>query len=385
MKRKVSAILLMLSCISFRLFSQEEEKKIITLNGYTSAMMTSMFEKLSDPFINDNLIHNRLNFKGYASENLTFAVELRNRLFTGDLVKTSPSYATMIGTDQGIVDLSWNLVNKQSFFLNTTIDRLYADLNLGKFQVRAGRQRINWGQTLVWNPNDIFNAYSYFDFDYIERPGSDAIRLQYYPNPMSAVEIAVKANSQNKITAAALYRFNKKGYDIQFLGGISDNTDLVAGAGWSGAIGSVSFRGEGTWFMPYENISDTTGTGLFTIGFDKFFNDGSMAQVQAMVCNKPVEFGNFNSLLTENMTAKDLAFSKFTAFASYSYPVTPLFTAGISAMWFPDLKGYFSGLSADYSAAENIDLSLLWQRFEGKFGPSRSTINIGFLRFKFSF
>jgi hypothetical protein len=384
MERRISAIFLILFSISSALFSQEEDKKIISLNGYTSAMMTTMFESLSDPFINDNLIHNRLNFKGYANDNLTFALELRNRLFTGDMVK-NPSYATVTGTDQGIVDLSWNLVNKQSFFLNTTIDRFWADLNLGKFQLRAGRQRINWGQTLVWNPNDIFNAYSYFDFDYIERPGSDAIRLQYYPDPMSAVEVAVKANDQNEITAAALYRFNKKGYDIQFLGGISENTDLVAGAGWSGALGSVSFRGEGTLFIPYKNMSDTTGTGLFTIGVDKIFSDGSLAQFQAMVCNNPVNFGNFGSILTENMTAKDLAFSKFTAFAAWSYPVTPLFTTGLSAMWFPDLKGYFSGLSADYSAAENIDFSLLWQRFEGKFGSSRSTINIGFLRFKLSF
>ena len=39
------------------------------------------------------------------------------------------------------------------------------------FIATAGRQRINWGQTFVWNVNDVFNAYSYFDFDYKERPG----------------------------------------------------------------------------------------------------------------------------------------------------------------------------------------------------------------------
>ena len=95
----------------------------------------------------------------------------------------------MIGSDQGFVDLSWNILNEQSFFLNTTIDRLWVDLNYGKFQARIGRQRINWGQTLVWNPNDIFNAYSFFDFDYIERPGSDAVRLQYYPGSSSALKL----------------------------------------------------------------------------------------------------------------------------------------------------------------------------------------------------
>ena len=46
------------------------------------------------------------------------------------------------------------------------------------------------------------------------------------------------------------YRFNKWGYDIQFLAGYSNSSDIVAGAGWSGSIGSVSFRGEASWFQP---------------------------------------------------------------------------------------------------------------------------------------
>jgi hypothetical protein len=105
-----------------------------------------------------------------------------------------------------------------------------------KLQVTAGRQRINWGQTFVWNPNDIFNTYSYFDFDYEEKPGSDAVRVQYFLNPTSAFELAAKLDRQNKATIAGLYRFNKLNYDIQFLSGITDEQDFVAGAGWSGQI-----------------------------------------------------------------------------------------------------------------------------------------------------
>ena len=382
MKRLYTILVLALTSIS--LFPQEGSKKI-TLNGYVSTLMSSMFESLSDPFINDNLIHNRLNFQGYLSDNLTFAAEFRNRLFVGDMVRIRPMYADIISSDQGVADLSWNLLSEHSFILNTAIDRLWFDLNLGKFEARIGRQRINWGQSLVWNPNDVFNAYSYFDFDYAERPGSDAIRIQYYPDASSTVEIALKGNNENEITAAALYRFNKWSYDIQFLGGIVDNDELVAGTGWSGAFGSVSFRGEASWFQPLDNFTDTTGTGLFTAGIDKILANNSMFQVQAMYCNSPVRFDEFDLLFTEDMTVKDLAFSRFSAFAYYSYPVTPLFTAGISAMWFPDLEGYFTGLSADYSVAGNIDFTFLWQHFNGLFGSSRTRINIGFLRIKFSF
>lgn len=363
----------------------QDNPGFLTLNGYFSTMQSVMFDSLSGPFVNENLIHNRLNLKGFVNDNITFAAEFRNRLFTGDMVRSGRSYSEMTGSDQGWVDLSWNILNEQSFFLNTTIDRLWVDFNYGKFQARVGRQRINWGQTLVWNPNDIFNAYSFFDFDYVERPGSDAIRLQYYPGFSSAIEIAGKADYENDITAAALYRFNIMEYDIQFLAGYVNSEDLVAGAGWSGALGSVSFRGEASWFQPANNFSDTTEMGLFTVGFDKVFKNNSIAQMQVMYCNNPPDLSGFSSLYSGNMSTKDLAFSRFSAFGQFSYPVTPLLNVSVSAMWFPDLKGYFAGPSIDYSLAENIDFSLFWQHFDSRMSGNRTRINIGFLRLKYSF
>jgi len=376
----------MLVLISFTsLYSQDDQKKV-DFSGYVSSLTSSMFESVKDPFIIDHLIHNRLNFKAYITPNLTFSAEARNRLFMGDLVRLSRNYSEMIASDQGLADLSWNLADEHSFFLNTTIDRLWLDFNSGKFQARIGRQRINWGQALVWNPNDIFNAYSYFDFDYVERPGSDAIRLQYYPGSSSTIELAVKSNHNKEITAAALYRFNKWSYDFQFLAGVLENDELSAGFGWSGAMGSVSFRGEGTWFQPFKNLSDTSGTGLLTFGADKFFKNNSMIQAQVLICNNPYEFGDVTSLYSRNMSVKDLAFSKFSAFASYSYPVTPLFNAAISGMWFPDREGFFTGLSVDLSASENIDFTVLWQHFDGVFASgARTKINLAFLRIKYSF
>jgi hypothetical protein len=334
--RGATAILFVLLFPIQLLFAQEKEKPF-TLDGYVSSLQNAMFESLSGPVVYENILHNRLNFKAFIGKKLSFAAEVRNRLFTGDMVKAGRSYSYMVSADPGWADMSWNVINKNSFFLNTTIDRLWADLNFEKVQVRIGRQRINWGQTLVWNPNDIFNAYSFFDIDYIERPGSDAIRIQYYPGSSSAVEAAIKANSNNKITAAGLWRFNKWGYDIQFIGGFSDGSDIVAGAGWSGSLGSFSFRGEGSWFHPSRNFSDTTGTMIITMGLEKTFTDNSSAQVQIMYCNNPVQLQDFSSFYNRSLTARDLAFSKFTAFGQLTWAATPLFNLGSSAMWFPGL------------------------------------------------
>jgi hypothetical protein len=361
------------------------KQKFLTVNGYISSMQSVMFDSLSGPFINENLIHNRINIKGYINDHITFAAEFRNRLFTGDRVRSDKSYSESIGEDPGLVSLSWNIINKQSFFLNTAVDRLWVDFNYGKFQIRAGRQRINWGQTLVWNPNDIFNAYSFFDFDYVERPGSDAVRLQYYPGSSSTIELAVKTNYKKDVTAAALYRFNKWGYDIQFLSGFSESKDFVAGAGWSGAIGSVSFRGEATWFIPFKTSSGREGRGIFTTGFDKVFEKNSSAQIQLMYCNNPVDLISFTTLYSGDITTRNLAFSKYSVFGQYTYPFTPLFSATASAMWFPDIKGYFAGPSLDFSLAENVDLSVFWQHFEIVQTGIKTRINLGFLRFKYSF
>lgn len=362
-----------------------QEKKSLTLNGYLSTMQSVMFDSLKGTFTNDNLIHNRLNLKGYFGEHVTLALELRNRIYTGDMVKRNNKYPDLIGTDPGLLDLSWNIMNEKSFLVNTTIDRYWLDFNYGKFQARIGRQRINWGQTFVWNPNDIFNVYSFFDFDYVERPGSDAVRLQYYPESSSALEIAIKADNDKDITAAALYRFNKWGYDIQLLTGYVNGEDYVAGSGWSGSIGGISFRGEASWFQPVRHFSDSTGKGLFTIGFDKVFKDNSMAQIQFMYCTDPLDLSSFNSFYSGNLSPKDLAFSKFSAFGQFSIQVIPLLNLTLSAIWFPDLKGYFAGPSLDYSLAENVDFSLIWQHFNTRMGGNRTRINLGFFRLKYSF
>jgi hypothetical protein len=362
-----------------------QDKKSFSVSGYLTTMQSSMFDSLSGPFINENLLHNRLNFKGYLNDNITVAAEFRNRLFTGDMVRLGKYYSDLIGADDGLVDMSWNLFEEQSFLFNMSVDRFWFDLHYDKFQVTIGRQRINWGQTFVWNPNDIFNAYSFFDFDYVEKPGSDAVRLQFFPSSSSAAELAVKVDNEKKITAAGLYRFNKWSYDIQFLAGIVNGEDIVIGTGWSGAIGRVSFRGEASWFDPTEDFPGDESTVLVTTGVDRIFKDNSMVQLQIMYCNNPLELDNFTSFYSGNLSSKDLAFSEFSAFGQYTWAVTPLLNIGLSAMWFPDLKGYFAGPSLDYSLAENLDFSVLWQHFNSIMAGVRTNINMGFLRLKFSF
>ncbi len=368
------------------LFTSPREKKgALRAGGYLSSVQSLLFDEFTGPFTNDQLLHNRLNLSGNLGSRLSFAAEFRNRLFTGDRVQMGNHYAGQVNDDPGWADLSWNLLSENSFFLNTTIDRLWLEFSAGRFEARAGRQRINWGQTLVWNPNDLFNAYSFFDFDYIERPGSDAVTVRFYPSASSFLELAAKIDSREKPTIAGLWRFNRWSYDIQFLAGYTGNRDWVAGAGWSGAIASLSFRGETTLFIPANPPDGEPVTFLATAGFDKILKDNSMAQIQIMYCNNPLDLTHLTRLYTGNLTAKELAFSEFTAFGQFSWAATPLLNLSVSAMWFPGPEGYYAGPALDWSLAQNVDLSLVWQHFDSLTGTTRTRMNLGFLRFKYSF
>jgi hypothetical protein len=356
--------------------------------GYLSNMQSVMFERIDGNWTFDNLVHNRLNFKANLGKHLSAALEFRNRFISGETVKYLPGYADMIGKDNGWADMSWNIASDTSFILNSTIDRAYIDLNLGKFQATVGRQRINWGMNYVWNPNDIFNAYSYFDFDYVERPGSDAVRLQYYFSPSAHLELAGKMNSQNQYSVAGLFRFSLKNYDIQVLGGVMDEDQLVAGGGFSGNIGPVSLSGEITRLVPRKPATQpeaATITG-FGLSYMTPFQLNIQGEYLFNSAAGDATFANFTDFYYRSLTVRDLSFAPHTFFANLGYPVTPLFNAGVAAMYFPKLKGFFAGPTLDLSLTENLDLSLIIQYFSAKPGagdPQKATL--GFLRLKWSF
>ncbi len=320
------------------------------------------------------------------------SVQLRNRFFYGDYIHNIDGYDRMLDMDNGWVDLNKNVINEDKFLLNMAIDRMWLQYSLGNFEVTAGRQRINWSQTYAFNPNDIFNTYSFFEVDYPERPGTDALRLSYYPNFASTAEAAVSIDSANRVTAAGLYRFNKWGYDFQVLGGILSQRDYVAGFGWSGNIKGAGFRGEASYFHPKINFKDTAGTFLTSLSFDYMFNNSLYVQLEGLY-NQLEKGGNLNFLqvLSQPLTPKMLSFTKYTILANGSYPITPLWNSGLSFIYYPKINAVFFGPSIDYSASNNLTLSVIWQTFFGEFPnpltmeEEKKAFHFGYFRVKYNF
>jgi len=384
MKQKLVLFLLLTTLSALPVRSQLSA----SLNGYVSNMQSVMFENLNGPWISDNLVHNRLNFKGYYGSNLSLTIELRNRMLYGETVKYFPGYDNLISVDRGWVDLSFNLVSDSSFIINTSVDRLFADITIGKLQATIGRQRINWGVNFVWNPNDIFNSYSFFDFDYPERLGSDAIRIQYYLSSTASLEIVSKINQNEQWSLAGLLRFNMASTDFQLLGGILNEQEYVIGGGFSGNVGPVSINGELTYLDPIDELSVNksailAGCGLsYNTPFNLFFQAEYLYNEAA----EQASITNFTDFYYRNLTLRDLSMSPHTFFTNISYPINPLVNIGVSAMYFPELNGIFMGPSCDLSLRNDLDLSFFMQYFEIDFsGNQEQKATLGFMRLKWTF
>ena len=358
-----------LFCISL---TTNAQLKNFSINGYVKDLY--MYYKPENPIpgidtdrLSSNLIHNRLNFRWYPSVNLTFALEARNRMFFGQMIREFPQYKEFVDNDPGVVDLAGTVISGNEWFVHSMIDRVWIDYMKGKWQVRIGRQRVNWGLNLVWNPNDIFNTFSYFDFDYEERPGSDAVKVQYYTGFTSSAELVYKAGRNSDETAVAgLYRFSKFSYDFQLLGG-RVGKDYVLGGGWSGDIKGGGFRGEASWFVPRQEGNDSREALSASVSGDYTFKN-SLYLHGAVLYNSQgtTEKAGGRQFFDQDISAKMLSLARWNLFGQVSYPFTPLFSGNFSGMLNPCDGSSYIGPSLTYSIGNNMELMITGQLFFGE-------------------
>jgi len=379
---KIAVVFLLQGIAILPLSSQ----KPVSLNGYVSGLYTPVYLTGEDLLVNNGLIHNRLNFKYTPDSKWTFTAEIRNRAVFGNFSSLSPDYYSRLTADNGWMNLSWNITQGGSYLLNTSVERLNIAYSYNKWSFVVGRQRINWSQTLMFNPNDIFNGYSFFDFDYPEKAGSDAVRLSYYPSAVSVVEVAAKLNRWGQPTVAALYRFNVRGWDIQALGGIVNEYDRVIGAGFSGDAGGVNLRGEASFFHSTQADVLLKNTLVTSFGADYTFKN-SLALTGTILYNQQPtgSSGNFLSLYNAPLSPKYLSITNWTACVQATYPITPLLTGGLAMVSFIDMPAFYFGPSADYSLSNNLTLSAMIQLFTGGSKTESTNLALGYLRLKYNF
>ncbi|MCW3786730.1 hypothetical protein [Plebeiibacterium sediminum] len=365
--------------ISINGFSQEE----LSFSGYVSLMPSASYNNQSKETVFDNLIHNRINLDYQINEKFNSKISFRNRMFWGETVRSMPIFKYIISNDPGWLDMSFNWESRSNYLLNTNVDRLWLEYISGNFQVKFGRQRVNWSKTMIWNPNDIFNSYSYFDFDYPERPGMDGVRMQYYTGVASSIEAVVKVNSNSNVTAAALYATTLKGYDIQFIAGELEQEDWVIGGGYSGSLFNAGFYGEVSYLMNMDNSDDDVL--LFSIGGNYMFKNTLMLTTEYLYSGNQGDYDlEYRSLFYAQSSVKNLSIDKNSYVLSLTWPVNPLLNVSMAYMGFgfPVFKNYYVGPTVEYSISDNLNFSLVSQYFS--FANDNKSVAT-YLRLKWNF
>jgi hypothetical protein len=371
-------------------FPQEEKDPILPwpeLKGYVKYLSnaTSINLPAYEEFLTNQLIHHRLNIRWDVANNLTLHAGWRNQIFFGEQVKASSDFGNILLNGQDdFFSLSTNFVDSESIVFNSTLDRLYAEYYWGNLEISLGRQRVNWGINTIWNPNDIFNTFSFVDFDYEERPGSDVGLLRYYIGEVSSIEVAAKFHgNKEEMVIGGLWKFNSHEYDFQILTGYA-NGYFALGAGWAGNLGNAGWKGEYTWFV--SDLIEVDNTFLITSGVDYSFSNGWYINGGFLFNKNGSGSSSIAELATFNVSAQNIYPYKYAILLTNSYPVTPLSSISLTVVYTPNsLHPMFLSPVVTYSIAQDWDLDFTGQigleKNEGYYSPLQAF----FLRLKWSY
>ena len=347
-----------------------------SLNGYVKYLPAYMDYSFFESE-NNHLIHNRINFRGYFGDNLSIGLELRNRVFFNDI----PS----IQGDDGLVNMSYFIVREDNFVFNSMIDRLWLKYQKDKIEISIGRQRVNWGVNTIWNNNDLFNAYNFIDFDYIERPGSDVVRFIYTGDNLSSFELVYMPNERKGYALAGLYKLNSFGYDFQLLAANYFN-DIVLGGGWAGNIKNAGFKGELSYFFDKENIENSLS---FSSSHDYSTKNGFYFLGSYLYNSNGMNESNFLSLININanvLSPKNLMPSKHSYLLQVNKPISPPLNMSLNILYGKGIKLLYVSPSLSYDISSNLDAGVIVQYFYlDNFGDFKNLLKGYYLQLKYSF
>jgi hypothetical protein len=369
--------------------------------GYVKYLFSETQNKFLDQKkLIDHQIHLRLNNRWYATENLTVGLELRLRGFSGGLVeKQVLTKQTVISnyTYNKLASVFWD---KNSTLAYGQIDRLFLDYNYGDWQFTLGRQRIAWGTSFVWNIADLFNPQSILDFDYEEKPGSDAVRIQYFTDVDGRLELVLKPSPDKfERSAALLWLVNKWAYDFYFIGAWQYNQPVLAAA-FAGDIHGAGFRGEfkmsdkiprsqlGRTFIPFinTNYSDSNAKNISAVISLDYTFASSFYLNSEILYNSIGKTKNAGIYASQANRAALLSPARFSLFLETAYDLHPLLRGDIFVLYNPDDKSAIVAPSLSWSVITNLDLYLIGFIADGdvtsEFGSFGKAL---FLRTKFSF
>ncbi len=356
----------------------------IKWSGYVKFLETQNVDHLNQSLSATHLIHNRMRMKWNIAPKIQLQAELRNRIFWGSAVRNNPFFAEYLKNQNEWFGLSTAWINQLDLVAHSTFDRLYLDWKWKKISFRVGRQRINWGISSVWNPNDIFNAYNFLDVDYEERPGSDAIKMQYHFENMSSLEAVYAQTSKNTSISAIKYFFNRSNVDFQFIAG-NYHGGGTFGLGIAGNLGDAGIKAELQHYLeqPSTSLSQTN----LTLGIDYLFAKGWYVSggylLNSLGITTPIAGLN---AVDFRLSSKNLMPTKHNYLLMLNKQLGPLSSVSLTSIYAPQTSLLIAIPTFSYSMSNNIEMNIFWQSFYAEvFNSFRPVNNVWMARLRWSF
>lgn len=346
----------------------------LQIHGYIKEMAYIGFIKDFQNTPLTNLLHNRINIKWQPQKSVTTKLELRNRLYWGEEVSNTPDFNNLLRNENEWLNLSAEWMNSNNSVFQSNIDRAWAEFSQPKWMVRVGRQRINWALTTVWNPNDIFNTYNFLDFDYEERPATDAVLFQYTISDSSVIDIAINPYSNIKRSiAAARYSIDKWGYHLQMLAGVYKNK-MTAGFGWMGRLGNrLVYKGEGQAFIgEKDSVSRFNYSLELSYAFKKEWNVSGSILHNTSGLSEPV---NSAAKINFRLSPVNPMPARWSFIAITSKQFTPAFSSNLSLVYSPEINLFIIYPSLTYRLLNHLAADIIYQSFFLELQKSMQAIN----------
>ena len=374
----------------------------LAADGYVKYLAsTTKFPLLAKERLNDQLIHTRLNTHWYPSDALRGELDFRFRAYYGGSVEKIPNFLDQIRSHHEFKQLDRVLWHRRKSLGYAQVDRLWLDYSRGNLEATLGRQRIAWGTALVWNVIDLFNPQSILDFDYEEKPGADALRIQYYTGPVSKVEISVKPGKDKKRSVAAgLVWVNAFSYDFFALAGVRNDRWVLGGA-WAGSVLKAGFRGEFLLSAPPNKSTPPPGPNLSYFGTPLFeYNKPVFSSVLSgdysfpnsfyihteILYNSNGKLKNAGVFYWQAIEAGMLSPSRWSIFQEFSYNLTPLLRGSVFGIFNPNDQSYVIVPQLTWSVVTNLDATVIAFFARGKhFTEWGDYGTSAFFRLKYSF
>ncbi len=331
------------------------------ISGYlsNSTLFASTHPDLTEETLWQNIVHQRLKMDWNLHPSVRMEAAVRNLFYTGNA--TILSYIEdYTRRDRKWLGLSWNLLNRKDMLYRLDIDRLSLQWTQGAWEAKIGRQRIDWGQTLVWNPLNIFNPYSFFQFNHPEFSGCDAIRTTCYHNATAYSELAASLNREGELTAALMHSRQANSVEYRLMTGLYNSEDAVIGGGLTAGHNRLVLRMEGACFYPLANREDTYEVIQLAAGADYVFANKLVLQGEVLYRSRSLDtdIGHLSFLYEDPQSAKELSIAKWSILAQAAYPVTPRLSARLSAAYFAGKQFGYAGLFLNYRISDSMEASL---------------------------